>query len=332
MRKGPYATYRLQFKDALSQLDTTPIVIGVGDCEFLVNRVKAELEQRLAKKGYLIEGKTEQQAYQQAWQEFFSERGLFQSQITYTVAVKADTKLKSALSGITSATDSANRLLLFCKQKSLSAGITKELKRLGGVQIACKDPYDSEAKAVITDLAKSAKLSLSQSAIDVIARHLGANPALISNELSKLSLIFADHSAELSADDVAPHIGAIKEDQAFTLESLLLQGKVAKAQLLLSQLLAKGDAPLMVLAIVTGFFRKLHSIHLCPAHDRAGVLSSLRVPPFIHRDYFAAINRYSEPICGRALAQCQAADQRFKSSPADPELVLSSILAALPVR
>lgn len=347
MRKGPYATHRLQYKSALTDLAKTPIICAVGDCEFLVNRVKGELEQRLASKGgYLVEAYGDvasgaAKAYKSNWQDWFVERGLFQSQIAYSLNVKGDAKLKAALAAIQSVPPSeeggGNKLLLFCRQKSLPAGVTKELKRLKAVQIACKEPYDSEARAVITDMAKAEGLNLDGSATQALARHLGANPALIANELAKLALIFAGDSGPgvdttgraLRADDVAVHIGAIKEDQAFTLESLLLAGNTAKAQLLMAQLLAKGDAPLMVLAIVTGFFRKLHSIHLSPAHERGEVLTSLRVPGFIHRDYFAAVRRYSEPLCGRALARCQAADQLFKSSPADPQLVLAGILAAV---
>lgn len=326
MKKGPYASHRQQYKAAIGQLAEAPIVCVFGDCEFLVNRVKGQLEQRLAKQGYLVEAKAEQQAFKENWQDWLSARGLFQSQIAYSVAVKGDAKLKAALTAIKGPEDTANKVILACGQKSLAAGITKQLSRLGAVQISCKEPYANEASAVIGDLAKAEKLNLDQRAIAALASHLGPSPALVANELAKLALIFSGQPGPHSADAIAPHIGAIKEDQAFTLEKLLLNGKIAEAQLLVHQLLAKGDAPLMVLAILTGFFRKMHSLHLCAAHERAGVLSSLRVPPFAHRDYFSALPRYSEPLCGRLLARCQAADLTFKSSPADPAVVLSHVV------
>lgn len=329
-RATPYASHRMELKAALAALGDAPIIAVYGDSEFLVNKVGRDLEQRLTHKGYLIEAKAEQAAFKENWQDWFSERGLFQSKIAYSLRCKADNRLKAALGGITMPEAAANTLVLLTQQKSLPAGLTKELSRLKAVTVSCKEPYAKEAPALIADLAKAEQLHLDQRAVALLARHLGSSPALLAGEIAKLALIFAgDDQGSLSADAIAPHIGAIKEDQAFALEKLLLAGKYADAQVLVSQLLAKGDAPLMVLAILAQFFRKMLSLQLSPAPDRAGALSSLRVPPFAHRDYFSAMPRYPEALCGRALARCQNADLLFKSSKADSAVVLSEVIDGL---
>lgn len=246
--------------------------------------------------------------------------------------------LPKLLKGIP-ATGCANRLVLVYRGDTPPAPLKAELTRLKAKLIPCFEPWPNELAQVTTFIAQDLGLKLKPDAVNLLIELNGAELSKHANELAKLSLLFkgaADNGTPLTAGDIAPHLGMLRDDDAFQLDRLLLQKDFAKAQALATSLVARGEKGLALLGILAGHCRNV--LKITDAQSRGVPTAELgnvvRLPPFILKTYTqhlgnggasrADTRRYSQ-----TLALCQETDRLLKSSSTPEDLLISRVIDAL---
>ena len=209
-------------------------------------------------------------------------------------------------------------VLFNCRKKSLSATLQKTLKTLKVKSIACPTPRMYEYTKHLQQICVRYQLQLEPRGQQLLLEHCGMQLETLANEVQKLALIFG--TSKVTAQDVAPHLGLLREDSSFVIIDLLLGKQYSQAQLAVAKLLQRGESALSILGLLAYFLRNL-------------ILASegqLKLAPRQVSRYQSFARTCQPAICLDLLATCQQADMDLKTSRARPELVLGNILLQFP--
>jgi DNA polymerase-3 subunit delta len=307
-----------------------------GTAEFLLNHT-VELARRYAetKLGLQVTAVEAGTLGPAVLRDLLGQGSLFDPATAYVVRrCEASKSLGATLKTVSTAGNTSNLLILVHKGEAPAAAAKTELERLGAAVVPCFDPYPNEVPMLTRQLAKARGLNLGGSAADVLLETTGADLGRLDNELEKLALIFADRLAkgvEISAQELAPHLGLLREDDAFQLDRLLLARQLTKAQALAATLVRRGEKGLSLLAILASHSRNaLRCIELMRNGAGPGELASaMRLPLFIVKNYAQALRGADPRPYARCLARCQEADVFLKTSGLSDDLCLAYVLDAL---
>lgn len=218
------------------------------------------------------------------------------------------------------------------KGNSLPQAITKECSRIKARLIPCFDPSPRDIPKLVKSIMKDLGVFLDQSGLLVLLDTLGDDLFKLENELRKLALVFLDHNKPLSAKDISPYLGLLREDHAFALSQYLLDNKPQKAEALILDLLGRGESSIAILGILARHLRTSLKVIAgirknVPASELA---RSLRMPFSVIGNYSRYARNLSSKRLVACLELCQAADMEFKSSSKLPDdLLLSQIIQTL---
>ena len=262
------------------------------------------------------------------WQD----RDLFASH-TLNILFQAEKNKSLArhLKQIPSAKSLENPLVISYQGKSLPAALKAELKRLTALEIPCFPPLGKELPSFIRHLTGEKGLKLQQSASELISESIGDDLFKIENELDKLAVIFSGKEQELSAGDIAPHLGLLRQDHVFRLSSLLCTGKNAAALDLSLDLLQRGESAIALTGILSKHLRTALTVRQSLTRGQTQDLGRrLRLPYPVVKDYIAYCRKTSGRHLQDKLAECQQADMILKGLMKMPEdLILSQLISDL---
>jgi len=331
-----YLTYVRNLNTSCREIltDNAPAIHVVhGSCDYLVNRSSQALAnnwQRHHKRETIsIEG---EKLDRDGYFELLQCEGLFESHSLYIVKRAERCGELAAWIKATNETNlGGNGLIINLHRPSVAAGLLKDLARLNARIIACHEPHTSQLIKFVQTLAKNNDISLSLDAVSLMITNLGEDLSQIDNEIKKLSLIFAGANQEITTDMIAPHLGLLREDDAFALDDLLSSKEFVRAHLLLDNLLERGQAPLAVLGILSRHCRNVLSVSTLKAQGQTPkqMATELKLPVPVVRKFLNITNQSSIERAKRALAACQQCDQSLKSSKIPADLVLSKIIDEL---
>lgn len=225
-----------------------------------------------------------------------------------------------------------NHIVLSYCGASLPIRVKKELERLGAFNIPCYDPTGYELKKIIEGLSKKNGIQLDNSASELLLDLHGTDLVKLENEIVKLSFIFKDSKmAKLDSNKIAPFLGMLREDHAFALESSLLSQKSLEAEILVNDLLRRGEKPLALLGILAAFCRKAIRVSVAKARglSERQIAADLKLPGQVVRNYLKYVNTLEPKKLFNILARCRDADVRLKTSSSSDELIISEILSEL---
>jgi len=303
-----------------------------GDCDYLVTKSTAAISQLWRKRHETEIVSIDAEALDKdSFAEFLSQAGLFDSASFFIIkrAEKRADLAKLLQNAVT--TNSQNHVVINFHRSSLPANLTKALKPLQATLLACHQPHSSQLAKFIAAVGKNCGLHLNADALQLLQDNMGEDLTKLDNELRKLSLIFAERSDPLSAKDIAIHLGMLKEDDAFALEDILLAGKYSHAQLLLSNLIERGESPLAVQGILTRHCRQLIKVdHAKRQHATPRQISSeLRLPLPVLRRYMDRLEPTTRERAAKALQICLENDLALKSGAKHGTLLLAQIITTL---
>lgn len=261
--------------------------------------------------------------------EYWQEKDLFSDHSFYLFSQAEKLKTPGTqLKRIPSAQGLGNTLIFLYKAKSLSSSLQKELKRLGARQIPCFAPRTNEMNSFIRHLCKDFGIALNSEATGLLLESLGEDLFKLENEIKKLSLMFPGRSSEVSAEEVAPALGLLRQDHAFRLSRLLCQKESAKALDLALNLLLRGESAIALTGVIARHVRTAISVRES-AHSRSGG-SHIRLPWPVQKDYQSYVKDLPRAHLLEKLQDCQLADMQLKGFSKIPEdLVLTRLLNGL---
>ena len=194
-------------------------------------------------------------------------------------------------------------------------------------------------------------LRIEPAALEVIVARAGADPAALAMEMEKLCLYVGD-AKMITAADVRSAFRDMAESWIFDFTSALAAGQAATAIPLLRDLLAQGDHPLRLLAMIAREVRLLLSARDCldgplagkwrsgvsyatfqsrlqPALGELGEAAFGKMHPFRIYKYLGDAARLSAARLRRALIDLADLDNKFKTSRGDPAILLETFVLDL---
>lgn len=212
--------------------------------------------------------------------------------------------------------------------------IVKALESCEPVLVPCSDLSQNEAGLYLRDLAMQASLNLDSTAIRLLLETVGRESQILENEMNRLALIFAKENSSqqpLTSQKISRHLGLLKQEHAFSMESYLLNNQHAKAAAFMCQLIDRGLSPLALLGIVTNFYRrlmKLSSTENTSLNDKE-IAKVTQIPSWRIGNYRSFLRSSNKTALAQGICFCQEADLQLKSSRTMPHLILWQAIAFL---
>ncbi|MBP9706414.1 MAG: DNA polymerase III subunit delta [Oligoflexales bacterium] len=314
------------------------LVIIYGDCDYLLEKALSKIKsewrkQQLGQISFVESDTLNPDVLSSYWSQrsFFAERNL--AILRRIENFKNFEKIVTTMKSANKLNQPQTTLVLTYAKEKLPAPLHKALAAFGAALIPCKSPRSYELPLLMPELEKAHEVRFSVEARQYFLKLLGHDFTLIDNELKTLSLIYADQRAqrELTVADLQATIAGTREDEAFQLSELLLQGKDAEAELLLLQLLKRNESPLGILALLARHCRQCLLIleQLTLGQDVFKLAPQLGLPPFVIKKYLPYLKKRPPKLFEKALSGCFEADIKLKSTSIAGELVLIGVLSEL---
>ena len=217
-------------------------------------------------------------------------------------------------------------LLLTAEKIDARRKIFQVLKKTG-TAIEFKKIYDNQLPSFVRDLAKSFDVTLTGDALKLFCKRVGTNLVEVQGELEKLVGYLGERDlAEES--DVAAIVSGTRIESIFDLTDALGQGDVSTALTLLDRLLAEGQAPLMVLAMMTRHFRQMWKIRELTAQKtpQSELPKRVGVSPYFLKGLMQQANRFNSQHYRQVFSQFLATDLALKSSGSEPRMHLEQLV------
>ena len=245
------------------------------------------------------------------------QRDLFQARVQLYVMRSKDEQLSLWQALLAVRGKFCNTLLFNCRKKSLSAALQKTFKTLKAKLIACPSPRPHEYAQHLQRICGQHHLQLDRGGQQLLLEYGGLQLDTLAHEVQKLALIFA--TRKITATDIAPHLGLLREDSSFVIIDLLLNKQYSRAQLLVEKLLQRGESALAILGVLAYFLRNVI----------LATEGQLQLSPRQVTRYQSLARNCHRATCLDLLAHCQQADMDLKTSHTRPELVLGHVLLLL---
>lgn len=339
MAKGKRPSYR-EHAPALKVLvpggklaSDAKVVCVYGSSEYLLNHSVEKLRKGALKAGMSYQSLEAAQLDETTLTALTSQASLFEPATLYVLRrVEQAKNLAKLLKLVDSGASLANHLVLVLLGEGPQTGLKSELDRLKSKVVPCFEPWPSEMPEAVQAIADSLGLRFAADAVQLLVDAHGNDLVKHRNEIQKLAFLLPNAERSLTAGEIAPHLGMLREDDAFQLDKLLLQRQGAKAQALVSGLLSRGEKGLGLVSILAGHCRNCLKLGAALADGKTPdqLTGLVRLPPFIIKNYAQSLGRSMDPKpYAKALLLCQDADRLMKSTPVREELLLSQIIEAL---
>ena len=217
-------------------------------------------------------------------------------------------------------------LLLTAEKIDARRKIFQVLKKSGKV-IEFKKIYENQLPSFVRELAKSFNVTLTGGALKLFCKRVGTNLAEVQGELEKL-LGYLGERDLADEQDVAAIVSDTRIESVFDLTDALGKGDRSTALHLLNRLLSEGQAPLMVLAMMTRHFRQMWKIR---------ELSEQKVPqkewpkrvgvsPYFLQGLAKQASRFNGQQYRQLFSMFLATDLALKSSGNEPKMLLEKLV------
>lgn len=217
-------------------------------------------------------------------------------------------------------------LLMSAEKIDARRKIFQSIKK-NGTAIEFKKLYDNQLPPFVKELALSLGITLTAGALQLFCRRVGTQLTEVRGELEKLVSYLGDR--DIADDkDVAAVVSNTRVESVFDLTDALGRGDASTTLKLLHGLLSEGEAPLMVLAMITRHFRQLWKIRELVAQQvpQGDLPRRVGVSPYFLKGLMQQAQRYDNAAYRHVFACFLATDLALKSSGAEPRVQLESLI------
>ncbi len=190
-----------------------------------------------------------------------------------------------------------------------------------------KKIYENQLPAFVKDLAKSFNVTLTGEGLKLFCKRVGTNLVEVQGELEKLLGYLGDRDIA-DEKDVAAIVSDTRIESIFDLTDALGEGDVSRAFHLLDRLLAEGQAPLMVLAMMTRHFRQMWKVHELAVQrvPQSEFPKRVGVSPYFLKGLMQQATRFDNRQYRLVFNQLLATDLALKSSGSEPRMHLEKLV------
>jgi DNA polymerase III subunit delta len=199
-----------------------------------------------------------------------------------------------------------------------------------GIAVECRPLREHQLPAWIAARARQQGRELLPEAANLLCGYVGTSLRETQSELDKL-FTYAGERKTLNADDVAAVVGIAKEYSIFELQRAVGERDLRKTVTILQRMLDAGENMQFILVMMTGYFLALWKLRELrrPGVAEADQAAGAKIPPFALHDYVAALRKYSDAEVERAFRLLASADERSKTTSAEPGRIMHTMFAEL---
>lgn len=172
--------------------------------------------------------------------------------------------------------------------------------------------------------------SITGDALGLFVSFVGSSLLEVMTELEKLTL-YAGSPRLLDVPDIRAVVSSVRAENIFEIGNAVGRQSPGKALALGRHLIADGEAPLKILALLIRHYRQLWKARELQVEGRetSEIARGAGVPPFVVDGLIAQGRKYSRTDFRRAFRLFVEADLAMKSSGSQPEVVLENLLIQL---
>ncbi|MBE0577725.1 MAG: DNA polymerase III subunit delta [Desulfuromonadales bacterium] len=217
-------------------------------------------------------------------------------------------------------------LLLTAEKIDARRKIFQVLKKTG-TAIEFKKIYENQLPTFVRELAKSFNVSLTGEGLKLFCKRVGTNLVEVQGELEKLVGYLGDRDLA-DENDVAAIVSDTRIESVFDLTDALGRGDISTALKLLDRLLSEGQAPLMVLAMMTRHFRQMWKIRELTVQKvpQNEFPKRVGVSPYFLKGLQQQASRFSSQHYRQVFDQFLTTDLALKSSGGNPKMYLEKLV------
>jgi DNA polymerase-3 subunit delta len=178
-----------------------------------------------------------------------------------------------------------------------------------------RPPYESKIGQWIVDIARDLELEIEADAVDLLKLYIGNNLRDLARELDKIRTYLGE-GRRVTATAVTDVVASADSGGIFSLADAIGGQEYPTCQRLLHDVLARGEDPARVLAMVVRHFKILvrtKGFMEDKSNVRRQLASHLGVAPFFVEGYAEQAGRYPKVRLWRSLSHLLRADYRLKS-------------------
>jgi DNA polymerase-3 subunit delta len=218
--------------------------------------------------------------------------------------------------------------VLVAAKPDMRMGLFIALKKTAKA-IVCAPLKDNELVPWIAKAGQQMGLRLSKEALWSLKEQCGRNLLLIEQKLAILAL--SDSNGDEVSGEMAQRVGGGQNRTVFELVDLVSEKNMRGALGCLRDLLAEGESPLGILALL---LRQWRMMSIAKQGRDSGLSetdagSAAGLPPFLMAAFFRRLSRWRPDEIRRAFDLARAADSELKGGATPPHFVLEAMILNL---
>jgi DNA polymerase-3 subunit delta len=218
-------------------------------------------------------------------------------------------------------------IIFVVKKPDMRTKLFAALKKQG-IIIHCRPLYESELPGFIQSEGKRLGMTLLGDSVSFLAEHIGKNLTLLYAELTKLSLHLGQQKErEVTLDTVLQVVSGEKAYTIFDWVNAVAEKDLKNALLRLAFMLADGEAPLKMLAMLLWQFRMMAiAKELILSRPSADVGKQLSLPPYRVAPFLERLSLWQSDEIRRAFDLFKEADLQLKGSRVSHSILLEDLI------
>jgi DNA polymerase-3 subunit delta len=202
-----------------------------------------------------------------------------------------------------------------------------QILKKSGKAIEFKKIYENQLPSFVREQAKSLNVTLTGEGLKLFCKRVGTNLVEVQGELEKLAGYLGERDIA-DEKDVAAIVSDTRIESIFDLTDAIGEGDISSALHLMDRLLAEGQAPLMVLAMMTRHFRQMWKVRELVAQNvpQSEFPKRVGVSPYFLKGLMQQARRFDNHQYRLVFNQLLATDLALKSSGSEPRMHLEKLV------
>lgn len=202
-----------------------------------------------------------------------------------------------------------------------------QILKKSGKAIEFKKIYENQLPSFVREQAKSLNVTLTGEGLKLFCKRVGTNLVEVQGELEKLAGYLGERDIA-DEKDVAAIVSDTRIESIFDLTDAIGEGDISSALHLMDRLLAEGQAPLMVLAMMTRHFRQMWKVRELVAQNvpQSEFPKRVGVSPYFLKGLMQQARRFDNQQYRLVFSQLLATDLALKSSGSEPRMHLEKLV------